>query len=419
MRWRDDDVAWNDAELARLDAEDPLAPWRERFGLPEGVVYLDGNSLGPLSHGLAERLEAALRDEWGRDLIASWNRHDWIGLPRRLAARIAPLIGARPAEVTVGDSTSVNLFKLLGAALALRPGRREILSTAANFPTDLYVGQGLAGLLGDKAKARCVDDAELIAAIGPATAVVTVSHVDYRSGRVWDLAALAAAARAAGALFLADLSHSAGVLPVDLNGARVDLAVGCGYKFLNGGPGAPAWLFIAGRHIDAARNPLSGWMGHRDPFAFETDYRPAAGIDRFLSGTPPVLSMLALEHALAALDGVSIPDLAAKARRLGRILIELVEERLEGHGFRLASPRDDDLRGAQVSFHHADGYAIVQALIARRVIGDFRAPDIVRFGLSPLCLGYGDIARAVDELEAVMAGREWERPEFRARQTVT
>ncbi len=413
----DDDVTWRESELARWDAEDPLAPWMARFELPAGLVYLDGNSLGPLPRGLADRLDGAVRQEWGRDLIASWNRHDWIGLPRRVAGRIAPLIGAGAQDVAVGDSTTVNLFKLLGAALALRPGRREILSSVGNFPTDLYVAQGLAGLAG--ARARRVPDEALAAAIGPDTAVVMISHVDYRTGRVWDLAALADAARAAGALLLADLSHSAGVLPVDLCGDGVDLAVGCGYKFLNGGPGAPAYLYVAERHRTAAANPLSGWMGHRDPFAFETDYAPADGIDRFLSGTPPVLSLLALEHALIALDGVPVEALAAKARRLGAVLIEGVETRLAGHGFQLASPRDDAVRGAQVAFRHAEGYAIVQALIARGVVGDFRAPDIVRFGLSPLCLRHVDIARVVDELEGVMTGREWERPAFRARHAVT
>ncbi len=407
------------AALAALDAEDPLAEMRGRFALPEEIVYLDGNSLGALPKATAGTIEDLVRRQWGEHLITSWTRHGWVDLPRKVGAKIASLIGAGPNEVLVTDSTSVNLFKLIAAALHLRPGRTVVLSERGNFPTDLYVVQGLCDLLGPRVELRLVDPGEIGAALDQRTALLMLTHVDYRSGRVHDMAALTAAAQQAGALVLWDLAHSAGVMPLALARDRVDLAVGCGYKYLNGGPGAPAFLYVAERWQADARQPLSGWFGHRAPFAFEQGYRPAAGIDRFQVGTPPILSLKALEVGVDLLCEVDLVALRRKSRQLGDCFIGLVEERCSGHGLALASPRDGDRRGAQVAFHHADGYPIMQALIARGVIGDFRAPDLMRFGFAPLYLRFVDLWDAVEVLRQVLTERAWDRPEFRQRASVT
>ncbi len=310
------------AACAALDAADPLAAWRGRFALPAGTIYLDGNSLGPLPKATAAVLEDVIRRQWGQDLITSWNRHGWIDLPQSLGAKIARLIGAEADEVIVADSTSVNLFKLIATALELRPGRPVVVSERSNFPTDLYVAQGLAGLLGERIELRLVATAELEAALDERTALLLLTHVDYRSGRLHDMARLTAAAQAAGALALWDLAHSAGAVPVDLNAAGADLAVGCGYKFLNGGPGAPAFLFVARRWQDQARQPLAGWLGHAEPFAFRPDYRPAAGVRKFLAGTPPILSMKALEAGLDLLLEVDPAALRRKSLALTETFIQ-------------------------------------------------------------------------------------------------
>ncbi|MGH6943957.1 MAG: kynureninase [Geminicoccaceae bacterium] len=407
------------AELEALDAADPLAHWRERFMLPEGVVYLDGNSLGPLPQSTEELLRDVVRRQWGTDLITSWTRHGWIDLPRTVGAKIARLIGARPDEVIVTDSISVNLFKLVSAALALRPGRRVVLSERGNFPTDLYVVQGLAELLGGRMELRLVEASELEGALDDKVALLMLSQVDYRTGRLHDMAGLTQAAHEVDALALWDLAHSAGALPVDLNACGVDLAVGCGYKYLNGGPGAPAFLSVAKRWQEVARQPITGWLGHAEPFAFETGYRPAAGITRFLSGTPPILSLKALEAGVDLLLEVDQAALRAKSMQLGDLLVRLVEERCKTYGVALASPRDAKRRGSQVSFCHPEGYAIVQALIAKRVIGDFRAPDLMRFGLAPLYLRFVDMLDAASALHRVLAQRAWDRPEFQQRAAVT
>jgi kynureninase len=400
-------------EALALDAADPLAPCRDRFALPEGVIYLDGNSLGALPRATATVVATTIEREWGGDLIASWNKHDWIGAPQRIGDRIAPLVGAKAGEVLVGDSTSVNLFKLLAAALEARPGRAVIVSETGNFPTDLYIAQGLGRLAG--ASLRTVEAEAIEAAIDEATAVVTLTHVDYRSGRRHDMARLTAAAHAAGALMLWDLSHSAGAIAVDLNAAGADLAVGCGYKYLNGGPGAPAFLFVADALQAQLRSPLSGWLGHADPFAFEPAYRPAEGIARFQAGTPSILAMAALEAGLATFDGVSIADLEAKSRRLSDLFIALVEERCPE--LTLASPRGD--RGSHLVFAHPYAYALMQALIERGVIGDFREPNLVRFGFAPLYNGFADVWRAVDVLADILGSRSWDAPRFHQRQRVT
>jgi kynureninase len=407
------------ADFEALDAGDPLATWRERFALPEGVIYLDGNSLGALPRATAAVLDDVVGRQWGQDLITSWNRHGWVDLPQRLGGKIARLIGAKAHEVVVCDSISVNLFKLVAAALQLRPERRVVLTERSNFPTDLYVTQGLCTLLGDRAELRAVAPAELEAALDDGTALLLLTHVDYRSGRMQDLARLTAAAHERGALALWDLAHSAGAVPVDLNAAGADLAVGCGYKYLNGGPGAPAFLFVAERWQEQARQPLTGWFGHRQPFAFAPDYEAAPGIARFLAGTPPILGLKALEVGVDLLLEVDGAALRAKSVRLGDLLIRLIEESCAGSGFTLASPRAAAMRGSQVAFRHDEGYPIMQALIANGVIGDFRAPDLLRFGLAPLYVRFLDLFDAAARLRRIMTERAWDRAEFKQRAAVT
>jgi kynureninase len=404
------------AECEALDAADPLAGWRERFALPEGVIYLDGNSLGPLPAATEALLQDVVRRQWGKDLITSWNRHGWVDLPRTVGAKIARLIGAGRHEVIVADSISVNLFKLIGAALRLRPGRAVILSERSNFPTDLYVAQGL---LDDRIELRLVEPHELESALDGDTALLMLSHVDYRTGRIHDMARLTAAAQTAGALALWDLAHSAGALPVELNACGVDLAVGCGYKYLNGGPGAPAFLFVAGRWHDEIRQPLTGWFGHAEPFAFRTEYQPAPGIGRFLVGTPPILSLKALEAGIDLLLEADPGELRAKSTQLTELFIRRILERCGSHGLELASPRDAQHRGSQVALRHAEGHAIVQAAIARGVIGDFRAPDLLRFGFGPLYVRFVDVFDAVEVLHGILADRAWDRPELKRRAAVT
>lgn len=404
-------------EAQARDAADPLRPMRARFALPPGVIYLDGNSLGVLPATTMARMERVVTREWGQDLIGSWNTHDWIGAPTRIGDRIAPLIGAAPGEVVVADSTSANLFKLLAAALADRPGRRTILSEPGNFPTDLYVASGVAEFMGATLKTVPAD--RIVEAIDADVAVVLLTHVHYKTARKLDMAAITAAAHAAGALTLWDLSHSVGAVPVDLNGAHADLAVGCGYKYLNGGPGAPAFLFVAERHQARLRSPLSGWMGHSAPFAFGDGYDPAPGIARFLCGTPPILGLAALEEGLALFDEVDFADVTAKSVALSTLLIERVEQRCAAFGLELATPRDPAARGSHVSFRHPHAYALCQALIEDGVVGDFRAPDILRFGLTPLYLSYADVWQAVEKLHDILEQRRWDDPRFRVAMRVT
>jgi kynureninase len=404
------------ASCQALDERDCLSSFRDEFVLDDTVIYLDGNSLGALPRTVPGRLREVVLREWGQGLIRSWNAAGWMEAPTRIGGKIARLIGADRDEVIATDSTSVNLFKLMVAALRLRPGRPVILSETGNFPTDLYLAEGVAGLFGDR-QLRLVPADAIGFSIDADVALVTLTHVDFRSGRLHDMERITAEAHAAGALILWDLSHSAGAMPIELAGAAVDLAVGCGYKYLNGGPGAPAFMFVARRLQSALRQPITGWMGHAAPFEFAPDYTPAAGIARTLSGTPPVLSMAALETALDMWERVDLAAVRRKAARLGDLFIRLVEARCSG--FRLASPRQASERGSQVSFHHPQGYAIMQALIRRGVIGDFRAPDLLRFGFAPLYIRYVDVWDAVEHLAAVMAGGEWDRPELKARARVT
>ncbi len=422
-----------------LDAGDPLAPLRAQFVLPEGLIYLDGNSLGVLPRATAARVQQVVTQEWGDGLIRSWNSAGWIDQPRRLGDKIARLVGAAPGEVVVADSTSINLFKVLSAALGIvqadTPQRRVILSERSNFPTDLYIAQSLATSLGFEL--QLAESHQLPGLLNEHTAVLMLTHVNYRSGRMHDMAALSRAAHDAGALALWDLAHSAGAVPVDLARDGADFAIGCGYKYLNGGPGAPAFVWAHPRHATRARQPLVGWMGHAAPFEFSPEYQPAAGMARFLCGTPPVLSMAALEcgvdSVLAAEAHGGMAALRAKSLALTRLFAERVVATCPQ--LRLVSPQQDAQRGSQVCFTHREiGYPVMQALIARGVIGDFRvgdrpgavesgdageAGDILRFGFTPLYLRFVDAWDAAEHLQAVLTSGEWQRPEFNRRQAVT
>jgi kynureninase len=403
-------------EAKKLDAADPLAFARERFVLPDGTIYLDGNSLGALPKATSPQLFDTVERQWGEDLIASWNKHGWIDAPMRVAAKLTPVVGARPSELLVADSTSVCLFKLLAAAVRARPGRRTILVQEGNFPTDTYVAEGLADMLG--LQLRRADPGDIATAIDADTAVVSLSHVDYRSGARVDMVAVNAAAGAAGALVVWDLCHSAGAIEVDLNGSGCELAVGCGYKYLNGGPGAPAFLYVAEALQDELQPPLQGWMGHAEPFAFEDSYRPTSGIARFLTGTPSILALTALDAGLDTFADIRMADVEAKARSLLELFIAEVEARC-GDEVRLFGPRDLAARGSHVCFAHPEGYAVMQALIARGIVGDFRAPDLMRFGFTPLYTSFEDAWRAADALADILAIREWDQPRFRERRKVT
>jgi kynureninase len=407
------------AACEAMDRDDPLAFARARFHLPQGVIYLDGNSLGALPRTTPERLSRLVGLEWGDDLITGWNKHGWVNLPQRLGAKIAPLIGAEADEVLVCDSTSLNVFKLLSAALGANSQRRVILSDRGNFPTDLYMAQGLAALLGRDHRLELVRPEGIMNRLAEDVAVVMLTEVDYRTGRRHDMAAINERARSLGVLTLWDLAHSAGAMPVELNATGADFAVGCGYKYLNGGPGAPAFLFVARRWQERTQQPLFGWFGHARPFDFDTSYAPRDGITRFQVGTPPVISMAALECGLDTFAGIELRQVRTKSLALGDLMIRLVEQECAGFGLGLASPADGTRRGSQISYSHDQGYAVMQALIARGVIGDFRAPDLLRFGFTPLYLRHQDVWDAVARLKAVLAQAEWQRPEFHQRAAVT
>ncbi|MSU89159.1 kynureninase [Rhodobacteraceae bacterium 2CG4] len=394
-----------------------FARTRALFDLPEGVIYLDGNSLGPLPRHAAAHVARVMTEEWGTQLIRGWNGAGWFTLPERLGERIAPLIGAQPGSVTVGDTLSIKVYQALAAALDLVPDRRVVLSDSGNFPSDLYMAEGLLRSLGRGHELRVVAPEAVAAAITDEVAVLMLTQVDYRTGRLHDMKALTDRARAAGAITVWDLAHSAGALPVDLSGCDTDFAVGCTYKYLNGGPGAPAFIHIAPRLTDRARPALSGWMGHAAPFAFEPGYRPAAGRARMRVGTPPVIALAALDAALDVWEGVSLQAVRRASQELADLLIAEVAARCPE--LTLASPRDAQARGSQVSFAHPQGYAVMQALIARGVIGDFRAPDLLRFGLTPLYLSAEDVRAAVAILAEILDTRAWDRPEYHARAAVT
>ena len=403
---------------AAMDQDDPLGFVRDRFDLPEGVIYLDGNSLGALPRAAPDALDQAARKAWGEGLIRSWNTEGWIDAPLVLGGRIARLIGAETDEVAVTDSTSVNLFKLASAAVAMRPDRRVILSEAGNFPTDLYMLQGLVEQLGGRAELRVVERAKIADAITDEVALLVLTHVHYVTGEIFDMAGLTRRAHAVRALTLWDLSHSCGALEVDLNSAGADFAIGCGYKYLNGGPGAPAYAFAATRHHKAMRQPLAGWMGHAKPFDFVDDYAPAPGISQVLCGTPSVLAMTALRCGLDTFEGVEMAAVRQKSIALSEVFRKLMEAP-ELAEFKLVSPVDPHARGSHLSYAHADGYAIMAALIDRGVIGDFRAPDRLRFGFTPLYARFVDMFDAVEALKAVMRDGAWRAPKYSVRQAVT
>ena len=405
-----------DCEL--LDAECPLAECRARFFLPDGVLYFDGNSLGALPRTTGSAIRDVVEDEWGEGLIRSWLDAGWFHLSRKAGDAIAPLIGASEGEVAVSDSTSVNIFKL-AASLLRRGGRQKAVAERGDFPTDLYILQGVVDLLGGDCELVLAEPGRIADAIDRDTALVLLSHVDYRTGALRDMEGLTAHCRALGVPIVWDLCHSAGAVPVELNRCKVDYAVGCTYKFLNGGPGAPSFVYVSREAIGSFEPAVTGWFGHADQFRFEDRYRAADSINKLLVGSPPVLSLRAVLDGVACFDGVDMAALAAKSRKLSGLFIQLADERLAGHGLELASPRDAERRGSQVSFRHPDAYAIARALIAGGTIPDFRDPDVLRFGITPLYMRYVDVWDAVDAIDAAMSGGAWREFRTDAREAVT
>lgn len=387
------------------------------FDLPDGLIYLDGNSLGPLPKSVGSRVGAMMAEEWGQQLIRGWNSAGWMAQPSRVGDAVGRLIGAPEGSVVMGDTLSIKVYQALAAALRMRPDRRVILSDTGNFPTDLYMAEGLIRVLDRDYELRLVEPEEVAVSIGDDIAAVMLTHVDYRTGRMHDMPTVTELAHAAGSVMIWDLAHSAGAVPVDLSAVRAEFAIGCSYKYLNGGPGAPAFIYVRPDLADSIDPALAGWLGHDAPFAFELGYRPASGIERMRVGTPPVIQMTALEEALKIWDGVSMAEVRAASFALQVLMIAEVEARVPE--LKLASPRDPAQRGSQVSFRHPEGYAAMQALIARGVIGDFRAPDIMRFGITPLYLDEQDILAAVDHIVAVMDGHLYDDPAYRTRNRVT
>ncbi|MGO2053050.1 kynureninase [Glutamicibacter sp. BW80] len=418
-------------QLELLDHQDALASFKDRFLLPDGVLYLDGNSLGPLPAGVAERAAEVVNVEWGQGLIRSWNSAGWFEMPTRLGDKLGSLLGAKPGETVVTDTTSLNLFKALASALRIQqvdgPGRRVIITERDNFPTDIYIAEGLAELLnsvgaetGIRYEVKLIDnETELLAALDEDTAVISLSHVNYRTGSMWDMASITEAVHQAGALAIWDLAHAAGAVPVDLNAAKADYAVGCTYKYLNGGPGSPAFIWVNARHQDRFWQPLSGWWSHQAPFEMAEQYTPANDVRRFMCGTQPVTSMAMIEVGLDIAVEAEMDLVRAKSLELTDLFIELVETRCAGHGLELITPREHAQRGSHVSFHHPNGYEIIAALIERGVIGDYREPAVLRFGITPLYLSRTDIWDAVEILREVLHTGHWQREEFAVRNAVT
>ncbi|MBC7740541.1 MAG: kynureninase [Candidatus Saccharibacteria bacterium] len=394
-----------------------FAATKALFHLPAGLTYLDGNSLGPLPLAAPARLAQVMQAEWGDMLITGWNKAGWMDQPTRVGDRVGRLIGAEPGHVVMGDTLSIKVYQALAACLDMNPTRKTILSDTGNFPSDLYMAQGLCQTLGPEYTLKTVAPEDVLDAIDDTVAVTLITEVDYRTGRKHDMAAITARAHAHGALTIWDLAHSAGALPVHLADAKADFAVGCSYKYLNSGPGGPAFIYVAPRHAAKVRPALSGWLGHDAPFAFDPDYRPGAGIERMRVGTPPVLQLAALESALDIWDLVDMDDLRAASLALTDQFIAGVEAACPT--LTLVTPRSHAMRGSQVSFRHPEGYAIMQALIAARVIGDFRAPDILRFGFTPLFIDAGDVDTAIQTLSRIMADASWDQPHFKQRAKVT
>ena len=402
-----------------LDSRDPLAGFRADFHLPEGLIYLDGNSLGVMPKSAKARALDVVEREWGEDLITSWNKNGWFHLAEKLGDKVAGLIGAGPGEVMVCDGTGLNLYKVMSMALDMRPDRKVIVMEGSNFPTDNYMAQGLIGQLDQGHEIRFAEKETILDAITEEVAVVSLTQVHYKTGHLLDMKAITEKAHAVGALVIWDLCHSAGALPIELNGCEADFALGCGYKYLNGGPGAPAFIFVAKRHQGQARQPLTGWWSHAAPFAFEQDYRPADTIWQTMTGTQPILSLSILECGLDIMGRADMAELREKSLDLSGYFISLVEEHCGDYGFALATPRGREDRGSQVSFTHEYGLAIMQALIADKVVGDFRAPNIVRFGFTPLYTRYVDIWDAVMRLKNIMENGLWQNPEYAIAGAVT
>lgn len=396
---------------------DVTLPRKDLFEIPEGVIYLDGNSLGVLPRGAAARAARVIEAEWGQQLIRAWNSAGWMDLPRVVGDRIAALIGAPEGSVATGDTLSIKVYQALDAALKMRPDRRVILSDNGNFPSDLYMAQGLIGTIGKGHELRTPSPEDVAAAITPDVAVVMLTHVDYRSGRMHDMKAMTEKAHAAGAVMVWDLAHSAGAMALDIAGSQAEFAVGCSYKYLNGGPGAPAFIYARPDIVQSIDPALSGWLGHDAPFAMERDYRPAMSTERLRVGTPPILQLSVLQEALTVWDGVDMDDLRAASMRLGDLFIAEVEARCPM--LTLASPRDAMQRGSQVSFAFDHGYAAMQALVDRGVIGDFRAPDIMRFGFTPLYIDEADVIAAAKILQEVLDTEAWRDPRYQTRSRVT
>lgn len=405
-------------EVRALDASDSLRGCRERFHLPADTIYLDGNSLGAMPKAVRRRMEAVIDQEWSQELIRSWGAR-WFELPLAVGRQIAPLIGAGGNEVVVGDSTSINLFKVLSAALALRPGRKIVLTEADNFPTDNYIVQGLAAQVGNLEIRYAPAGADPREMIDENVAVALLTHVNYRTAAIHDMKAMTRAAHDLGALMIWDLSHTTGAMPVDLAAADADFAVGCTYKYLNGGPGAPAFTYVPERLCPAVSQPLSGWMGHSAPFDFALDYEPAPSIRRFVCGTPQILSLSALAEALTAFEGVDLRAVREKSMQMTSLFIELIDAECAGFGIEVVSPRCADRRGSHVSLSCPDGYPIMRVLAEQGVVGDFRAPDLMRFGFAPLYCSYEDVHRAVSILRDILRSGEWRAPRFAERHTVT
>lgn len=407
-------------QVRNLDVDDVLSHKRAEFLLPAETIYLDGNSLGPLTVNAKERIAKVVSDEWGADLIQSWNKHQWIDLPVKVGEKIAPLIGAATGQVVCCDSISVNLFKLLASALALNAERQVVLSQRDNFPTDLYMAEGLAELLGEqRCQLKQVDSSDLIDSIDESVAVLMLTQTNFRSGELHDMQQLTELAHSKGVLVIWDLAHSAGAFQVELDKCNVDFAVGCGYKYLNGGPGSPAFVYVASRHQSIVNQPLSGWMGHKSPFDFAPAYMAASGVSQYLAGTPNILSMVALDAALDVFDDIDMQAVEHKSQALSTLFLELIQASPALTLFSCISPSVANKRGSQLAFTHPEAFAISQALIAHGVIVDFRAPDIVRFGFTPLYISFENIWHAVHALNDIVEQKLYARPEFSMRSKVT
>ena len=405
------------SQFELLDQNDSLAPMRDKFSLEEGLIYLDGNSLGVLPKATADHVSQVIKRQWGVDLIRSWNSHHWMQKPTQLGHKVGRLIGADVGQTIVCDTTSVNIFKLAAAAIKMRPDRSKLITETGNFATDLYLLQGLAKLLGDHIEVIALPRDEVLQAVDEDTALVLLTHVHFKTGSMWDMASVTQITQAQGALMMWDLSHSVGAMPIELDQINADLAVGCTYKYLNGGPGAPAFIYVAQRHLSQFEQPLTGWLGHAKPFDFVDDYQGATGIEQAMCGTPAVLGNAALEVALDLMLSADMAQVRRKSQHMGQLFIELIQQRCPW--FELGSPTNPEQRGSQVSLTHPQGYAIMQALIARNIVGDFRAPNNLRFGFTPLYLRYVDLWDCVEALVDIMSTESWNQPQFLKQQAVT